>query len=178
MQMRTCNDCGKTAPEDQFSKNGRWYRNQCLECKRAYNRKDYEAHREKRIAQVTRWYEDHRDEKLEYAKEHYKANKAQYHKLAAESDKRLIAETFAFYGNKCACCGEAEPMFLTIDHVEGNGNKHRREVLGGFNKAGKATYRWLRQNGFPTGFQCLCQNCNVGKHRNKGICPHKARLRE
>ncbi len=32
---------------------------------------------------------------------------------------------------------------------------------------------WLKANNFPPGFQTLCHNCNIGKHRNKGICPHK-----
>lgn len=25
----------------------------------------------------------------------------------------------------------------------------------------------------PEGFQTLCYNCNIGKHRNGGICPHQ-----
>ena len=35
---------------------------------------------------------------------------------------------FQAYGDSCACCGEREPKFLGIDHTNGGGNTHRREV--------------------------------------------------
>ena len=38
----------------------------------------------------------------------------------------LRAEFIAAYGGKCACCGEAEPKFLELDHVFGGGEVHRR----------------------------------------------------
>ena len=76
---------------------------------------------------------------------------------------------FSHYGNKCFCCGEKEYSFLTIDHIEGEGNKHRQEI----GKAGSGFYKWLITNGFPAGFQLLCLNCNMGRYRNGGICPHK-----
>ncbi len=76
---------------------------------------------------------------------------------------------FAYYGNECICCGENEKNFLTIDHIEGDGNKHRREI----GKAGSGFYKWLIVNDFPSGFQLLCCNCNAGRYRNKGICPHQ-----
>lgn len=73
------------------------------------------------------------------------------------------------YGECCACCGESWPIFLTIDHIEGGGAKHRREIN---NKGGHNFYRWLIKNNFPKGFQVLCSNCNLAKHIKK-ICPHK-----
>jgi hypothetical protein len=33
----------------------------------------------------------------------------------------------------------------------------------------------LCKNGFPKGFQTLCMNCNWGKYRNGGQCPHKGK---
>lgn len=72
---------------------------------------------------------------------------------------------FSHYGKSCACCGEKRDAFLVIDHVEGAGNAHRREVGTGW-----ATYKWLVDNGFPPGFQTLCHNCNAAKA--KGGCPH------
>jgi hypothetical protein len=81
---------------------------------------------------------------------------------------RVRSECFVAYGGKCACCGETEPLFLEIDHINGGGGKHRKEVPGG-----TAIYMWLREQGYPKGeFQLLCRNCNYGKHRNGGICPH------
>lgn len=33
-------------------------------------------------------------------------------------------------------------------------------------------YRWLMKNKYPSGFQVLCWNCNMGKQINGGVCPH------
>ena len=87
--------------------------------------------------------------------------------------RKLKAEVLGHYGGKCACCGEAELMFLTIDHVDDNGADHRREVGDGTGFCGAEFYRWLRANDYPEGFQVLCANCNCGKQWNGGICPHK-----
>jgi len=74
-------------------------------------------------------------------------------------------------GYKCACCGETEPKFLSIDHINNDGAKHKRE----FNlRTGDEVYRWLVKNGFPPGFQVLCMNCNWGKRFNGNVCPHVA----
>lgn len=78
----------------------------------------------------------------------------------------------AYGGYVCKCCGETEKLFLQIDHVNNDGAKHRREVFGKKSGSGQNIYRWLRDNNFPEGFQVLCANCNLGKHRNGGICPH------
>jgi hypothetical protein len=69
------------------------------------------------------------------------------------------------YGGACACCGEATPEFLTVDHVNNDGAQHRRE--GATN-----IYRWLVRNDFPPGFQLLCWNCNAAKQFSSG-CPHQ-----
>jgi hypothetical protein len=70
------------------------------------------------------------------------------------------------YGNKCACCGEETYQFLSIDHVENNGAKHRKEI--GY---GRNIYFWLKKNNYPSGFQVLCFNCNLAKG-HWGFCPH------
>lgn len=75
----------------------------------------------------------------------------------------------AHYGEKCSCCGESIPQFLAIDHINGNGNKERKKIK----KAGSGFYKWLIDNNFPEGYQVLCHNCNMGRHLNGGICPHK-----
>ena len=84
---------------------------------------------------------------------------------------RIQAEIVEAYGGfKCACCGETEPMFLTIDHVNNDGAEHRRQIGA---KPGSGFYQWLKSEGYPPGFQVLCMNCNFGKHRNGGVCPHQ-----
>lgn len=92
---------------------------------------------------------------------------------AKEKRQEDRSAALAAYGGKCACCGEYREPFLVIDHVNGDGAEHRRQILkqkakppGGF-----TTYRWLRLNGYPEGFQVLCANCNTAKER--GVCPHQ-----
>lgn len=86
--------------------------------------------------------------------------------------QKLRSDVLAAYGGACACCGETEPDFLTIDHVNNDGAAHRR-ALG--TNSGHQVYRWLRDRGFPKeGFQLLCWNCNASK-AHRGSCPHQRR---
>ncbi|KKM24391.1 hypothetical protein LCGC14_1605530 [marine sediment metagenome] len=80
------------------------------------------------------------------------------------------------YGGICLCCGESELLLLTIDHIYEDGAEHRRQIfpnIKGRTPGGDNFYRWLEKNQYPDGFQTLCYNCNIGKHRNGGICPHQ-----
>ena len=85
--------------------------------------------------------------------------------------KALVMNKYG--GQFCQCCGESNMKFLTIDHIYGGGTKHRQETHGG-----RDFYIWLKKNGFPPGFQVLCYNCNCGRGKNGGECPHKEVLRE
>lgn len=118
----------------------------CLECFTIENRK-----------RTAKYYAQNREARMATMRAKYAVH------------KELV---FNHYGAKCACCGESEPLFLAIDHVENDGHLHRK-------KNGKSThnniYGWLVRNGFPLGFQTLCMNCNHGKHRNGGVCPHMSR---
>lgn len=80
---------------------------------------------------------------------------------------RLIV--FNHYKQKiisCVCCKETDLDMLEMDHINGGGTKHRKEI-------GTRLSIWLIKNNFPSGFQILCANCNKSKYRNNGICSHK-----
>ena len=80
---------------------------------------------------------------------------------------RQKARVVAAYGGKCECCGEMEPTFLTIDHVNNDGAIHRKHL-------GRKIYKYLEQEGYPKdNFRLLCWNCNAGRHINGGVCPHQ-----
>jgi len=79
----------------------------------------------------------------------------------------------AYGGPKCACCGESEDYFLSLDHIKQNGGPHRQQVGKRKDWGGHHLYRWLAQRGFPAGYQVLCFNCNHGRRMNGGVCPHK-----
>lgn len=79
------------------------------------------------------------------------------------------------YGGACACCGEADAHFLSLDHINNDGAKHRKSLgnSAGRGYQGTAFYHWVVKVGFPTDLQLLCHNCNCAKGFY-GICPHDA----
>ena len=96
-------------------------------------------------------------------------------RVAAIKRSRVIKlEILNAYGGPfCACCGEYNIIFLTIDHVNNDGWKER-SIEG---KIRYAAYSRLKKLGFPNDppLQVLCYNCNNGKRVNRGVCPHKDR---
>lgn len=105
--------------------------------------------KQQNIEQQRQWHEAHPDARKLYRK---------------NTDLRLKKLLLEHYGNKCACCGYDKIDALVIDHVNGDGAKHRKSIGGG------KTYIWLKKNGFPPGFQTLCANCNMAKGTGKE-CP-------
>lgn len=148
---KACKFCGKT--EDIPPRRAR-----CKACTHDYNQAYYRANRESVKAQVKRY----REENLEKTKAaSSKANKARW--------QRLRRQAFDAYGWRCACCGETEPQFLCIDHVNDDGwLKRKKETRVAFGTMG-----WLEKEGYPSGFQTLCHNCNFSKHSNGGKCIHQ-----
>jgi len=76
------------------------------------------------------------------------------------------------YGGNCQCCGENRLPFLTLDHINDSGYKHRK-TIGVGPRGGHPFYLWIIRNEYPVGYETLCFNCNIGRHINKGVCPHK-----
>lgn len=72
---------------------------------------------------------------------------------------RLRQQVFAHYGMTCAQCGCVEFAQLSVDHIHGGGNAHRRALFG---RSGETTrfYAWLIHQGFPIGYRTLCVACN------------------
>lgn len=177
-----CKGCGK---QFDVSANGRHWR--CQECLRRYQA-EYRLTRRERCAEHSRNYRERQGEayKAKSAARYRQIRDnmtpeelAEFRKRDAEGARRYTAAlkdaVYQAYGGwRCACCGEAERSFLTIDHVFNDGGKMRREGIHGHSAD---LYRWLRNNGYPDGFQVLCMNCQFGKHRN-GVCPHQARCND
>ena len=89
---------------------------------------------------------------------------------------KMTRDILDHYKHKCVCCGETNPFFLTVDHKLGQGNVDRREVR----KMGSNDwYKKVIQEGYPEDkYQILCFNCNLGRQRNKEMCPHKENIEE
>jgi hypothetical protein len=69
-------------------------------------------------------------------------------------------------GGFCVCCGESRKQLLTIDHVHGNGSKHRAQLGRG------GVIAQIIRNGCPKDkYRILCMNCN-SSFGHYGYCPH------
>jgi hypothetical protein len=91
-------------------------------------------------------------------------------KLIRDNHRQWRLEVLEYYGGKpptCFCCGESTYEFLSVDHINGGGNKHRQELMAG----SRGTVRWLKREGFPDGYRVLCHNCNLS-YGFYGYCPH------
>lgn len=73
------------------------------------------------------------------------------------------------YGGKCECCSESLFEFLALDHKNGGGNAHRKEVK----QRSANMIGWALANALPPIFRVLCHNCNsaIGFY---GRCPHQS----
>ena len=146
-----------------------------LEAKRAYHR-EYQKKRRQRDLDRAReygrkWYAENKDKARESARQHYWNNREKEIARVVEGNKRYrkLARLQAIetYGGKCKCCGEQRLQFLAIDHIDGNGTEHRKNVIGN-----QTVALWLKRNKYPQGFQVLCHNCNSAKGFY-GFCPHQ-----
>lgn len=190
--MKTCRKCGLEKPETDFWFDKRLGRHiaWCRPCQSVYRNahraKDPEKRKEKdRIwrlnnpeshkAAQERWKAKNPGLANERAKQ-WRLEHPQRHKDNVTRNNQQVKDACfeAYGGYVCACCGETEKGFLSLDHANNDGALHRREVIGILPKkgCGKKTYRWLHSHSFPPGIQVLCMNCNWGK-RLTGVCPHK-----
>ncbi len=168
-----CSKCKLDLPSDSFYSSGGW----CKGCESArkkafYSKPDNLA---KKVAKNKEWQEANRDKTSEYQKTYYLANPEKFKAKQVKRTADIRNEVLNAYGGVCACCGETEAMFLTVDHIFDDGAEERRRLFG--TRVGRGTpamYRWLKKNGFPKDrYRLMCFNCNCGRARNGGTCPHQ-----
>jgi hypothetical protein len=150
-------------------RHARWYvknKNQNKDFRKEYRVKYYVQHKEAIKERSAKYYTENRDHCREVSAIYQAQHKDKKKAYEAARYRKIREEVFSHYGNTCACCHERENVVLTIDHVNGGGCQHRREL------GSKKIYKWLIDNNFPEGYQTLCRNCNEGKYR-LGTCLHQ-----
>lgn len=162
---RYCDECSPSAalgddvsPEEKRRQRNRENQRRWAEQNQDYQKDWAQANPEKSRSYSSKWQSRKWREDPEYREQ----------KKRAERERRRAKqrEVIDHYGGRCACCGEAEPMFLTLDHVNGGGSQDRK-------KTGLRTWEIAMRAGFPDTFQVLCRNCNYAKYLNGGVCPHQ-----
>lgn len=112
--------------------------------------------------------ETHRKRASEYRKSQREQVLAYNRTWSAGYRSRLRAEMLAAYGGVCKCCGERQPLFLQLDHVDNDGHLDRKA-----HRTSCKLLAHLKRKGWPQDrYQLLCANCNFGKLLNGGVCPH------
>ena len=140
-----------------------------LRKKERFRGKEYYRLNRARILIKCKEYRDaHKEEAHAYQREYGRKNRVALNEKTRIWRTLLQMEVFEHYGSKCACCGEESLEFLELDHINGNGNAHRRSL--GMTTSNQL-HAWLRHNNYPEGFRLLCSNCNhaIGVY---GYCPH------
>ena len=165
LNHRTCTCCGASKPEDDFYLQRNWktkqssYRMaQCKECIKAKNRARYET--PPRFCRKCGLWKRERDFYLRSAKPgrkrslateckkcthersqrsylaNYETVRAKENRKRREGAARIRDAVFSHYGgDRCACCGETEKLFLTLDHINNDGaDLHERRHLSASGK--------------------------------------------
>jgi hypothetical protein len=152
--LKFCSNCQQEKVVSEFhqrklSKDGlmTW----CKTCTKKANRESYVRNREVRL----------RTERLRWP------TRSKERRKQHEERKQRIMQ--AYGDGVCACCKEGILRFLTLDHINNDGIKHREMV-------GSKFYKWLEDNNYPSnlGLRVLCYNCNCGRSKSDGYrCPHE-----
>lgn len=171
-QTRTCRVClqVKNLLSDfkaEKRRTGAEYRGfECKACESTRKKVWHDQHRERVLANMAEYRKTRKDRPALWSEEK-RAKRTAY---MQEFRAKVKDDCYKAYGGyRCACCGETEPLFLSLDHIENDGYERRKF---GKEPAGAAIYSYLKTRGYPPGFQVLCMNCNHGKSRNGGVCPH------
>ena len=126
---RRCSLCLRILPLDCFNRKLSGHQSNCKECRKKFPSNDPVRHR----ATNKLWRERNAD----------KIKEKKCRDYIKERDE-LKNEWLSAYGSKCTCCGESEKKFLTVEHLNGDGKRHRKEVGTGLNML-----KDLRKQGFP-----------------------------
>lgn len=117
-----------------------------------------------------------RKEKIKYSRKYRVDNENEINKkLKKDYADRKYKVLFHYSKGKliCDCCGESEYYFLTLNHKNGTGAKHRKELSEKKGNGSWEVYKWCIKNNFPKGFDVQCMNCNCAESWY-GKCPHKS----
>jgi hypothetical protein len=152
--------------------------------RKEYSKKYYQEHKTEKKFYTKKWLMENKERTREYKEKnrieiknyhdkYYLENKElmkiQITKKKRERMEKLRTELLIMYGSKCNCpgCKEARPVCLTLDHTQNDGYRNRKE-----GRNTEKEWKTALENYNPSTYQILCYNCNCGKNKNGGTCPH------
>ncbi len=118
-----------------------------------------------RTSQPVFYCDTHAEARKQHKRKYYARHKDEHNRKCLIRYHSLRQSVITMYGGQCACCGENENAFLALDHINGDGQKHRSERGSyGVLKDALGSYDSSR-------FRILCHNCNMAMGLY-GACPH------
>lgn len=113
-----------------------------------------------------KWRTTHPERHLERSRKNNKRlSDSGWYKNYTLKKRTIVLEFYSKGKPHCSCCGEDKYQFLAIDHINGGGRIHLKEIGGDI-------CGWIIKNNFPEGFRVLCHNCNMARGLY-GNCPHE-----
>ena len=118
----------------------------CRECARNRSREYYHRNERNRLkvrAKAKEYREKHKEQVLKQKR------------VAIFRLKRDVIRHYSHGTMVCALCKEGNILVLSIDHINGGGNRERKRLQ----RQGQRFYQWLKNKGYPEGYRVLCMNC-------------------
>lgn len=109
-----------------------------------------------------------KEKKNKHSREQYYKHQKKYRLRAREQTKKsrmehklIVINHYSKGKNCCELCGNIDMDVLSIDHINGGGRQHLREI-----KRTSLT-EWLITNKLPDGYRILCMNCQFKERKRK-----------
>jgi len=134
--MKTCAYCGK-------SLKGMSYLSQRKYCSRGCQWRAWYYRNHKKAKEL----------KARNMRTYRKRDPEKYRQYSRERKRREREALFEMYGDQCALCGFSDKRALTLDHINGDGNKERRKY------GERKIYRIALERYQPEKYRTLCMNC-------------------
>ena len=148
--------------KDELSINHKKYSEEHKEELKIYQKQYREAHKEEAKEYhkdySKQWYIDNMDREKKKHKDYRELHKEE-HKTKRFAIRLEVLKYYSDNTLRCKNCNEEHLEFLEIDHINGGGKKHKRDMNFG------SVYDWLYRHNFPDKniYQVLCSNCNTKK---------------
>lgn len=119
----------------------------------------YQENASRLLAQKSEYWAKNKDAIHERTEKWRSENKGLLALRAKQNRQAVIDSVILMLGGRCSLCGIVESEFLTIDHIDNDGNSERKMGSIGWKR------KILTGSSDPKRYRVLCHNCNLSKYR-------------
>jgi hypothetical protein len=169
METKVCNVCNieKKLSDFYFMKNRNKHMNYCSDCCCEKTRKHRQTKEYKEYHKEYQKTEKYKDQCRKYrSTDQAKQNHREKEKERRKKTKLEIIKHYSKGEMCCELCKFNDDRALSVDHINGGGNKHRKSLSF---TAGHQFYTWLIKNNYPEGYRILCMNCQFIRKSEQNV---------